>query len=215
QQRQPSNKWHILEGLKNESPLESIEHKPSLFTGYILKRRKRPLKGWHKRYFHLYNGILSYAKNYNDWQKQKLHGSTDIGLSVISCKPSSRRIDIDSDSGIFHLKAKKEDFNQWVQALRTHRLARQYEIAFSGTSNHNHIASLASITEDLNFFPQNPLKNSTSLSSNNNNNPITLNQKCDKLSSSSSLLLINQSNVNKIQEKLIKLSSMLKLIESG
>ncbi|XP_027196194.2 oxysterol-binding protein-related protein 3-like [Dermatophagoides pteronyssinus] len=218
QQQKPPNQWHILEGLKNghQPPDDkTIEPKPPLFTGYILKRRKRPLKGWHKRYFHLDNGILSYAKNYNDWQKQKLHGSTDIGLSVISCKPSSRRIDIDSDSGIFHLKAKKEDFNQWVHALRTHRLARQHEIAFGGAHNHDH-ATLASITEDsINSPPfslqQNRLKSQTSLTS-----PMSLKQKCDKLSSQSSLLLINQSNSNvtKIQEKLVKLSSLIKFIET-
>lgn len=62
--------------------------------------------------------------------KGKFHGSIDVGISVISTKTSSRRIDIDSDTSIFHLKVKRdvEEFNQWVSALRNHRLARQHDL---------------------------------------------------------------------------------------
>ena len=36
-------KWQILEGLKDG---QRFEEKPLKFSGFMLKRRKRPLKGW-------------------------------------------------------------------------------------------------------------------------------------------------------------------------
>ena len=99
-----ANEWEILEGLKDG---QRCEDKPTKFDGYMLKRRKWPLKGWHKRYFHLENGILSYSKSPNDIMKGKIHGSVDVGLSVISTKRSSKRIDIDAEEFIYHLKVKK------------------------------------------------------------------------------------------------------------
>lgn len=37
--------WEILEGLKEGQRFELV---PRKFEGYLLKRRKWPLKGWHK-----------------------------------------------------------------------------------------------------------------------------------------------------------------------
>lgn len=175
------NKWKILEGLKDG---QRFDVKPAKFTGFMLKRRKRPLKGWHKRYFNLDNGILTYAKNASDLAKGKLHGSIDVGLSVISAKSSSRRIDIDSES-IYHLKVKKlEFFNQWLNALNSHRLARQHEI-----NQQNNV-----IVNTLNQFE-----------SSNADKPekaviFDLGGSTDNVTS-------------EIQEKLVKLSSLLRFIE--
>lgn len=37
--------WEIVEGLKDG---QRYEKKPELFRGYLHKKRKWPLKGWHK-----------------------------------------------------------------------------------------------------------------------------------------------------------------------
>lgn len=49
-------------------------------------------------------GILIYAKSPVDVARGKLHGSVDIGLSVISTKSKRRRLDIDAEEFIYHLK---------------------------------------------------------------------------------------------------------------
>ncbi|KAJ6216844.1 hypothetical protein RDWZM_008001 [Blomia tropicalis] len=187
------NKWQILEGLKDG---QRFEEKPLKFSGFMLKRRKRPLKGWHKRFFCLENGRLSYAKSASDITKGKTHGSIDVGLSVISTKSSSRRIDIDSEYYIFHLKVKKIDnFNQWVNALKSHRLARQHEINYGNSLN--------------NLICDNGIIGLQPLSNNNRTN--------DLLSPELTTTKFNEIEIDddllRLQEKLIKLSSLLKTIE--
>lgn len=68
-----------------------------------------------------------YGKGQNEINKGKVHGSLDIGLSVISSKATRRRIDIDAEEFIYHLKAKTEEaFKNWVHQLTVHRLYRQH-----------------------------------------------------------------------------------------
>lgn len=94
-------------------------------------------------------------------QRGKLHGSIDVGLSVMSIKKRARRIDLDTEEHIYHLKVtllmthyitttnnrqatevrahpllpvqvKSQDiFDAWVSKLRHHRLYRQNEIVRS------------------------------------------------------------------------------------
>ncbi|XP_026128158.1 oxysterol-binding protein-related protein 6-like isoform X6 [Carassius auratus] len=127
--RQETDSWEIIEGLR-------IGHthilRPDKHEGFMLKRRKWPLKGWHKRFFVLDNGILKYSKSPVDIQRGKLHGSIDVGLSVMSIKKRARRIDLDTEEHIYHLKVKSPDvFDIWVCKLRHHRLFRQNEIVRS------------------------------------------------------------------------------------
>ncbi|KAK8768822.1 hypothetical protein V5799_014715, partial [Amblyomma americanum] len=120
--------WEIMQGLRTG---QRCDDKPRKFEGYLLKRRKWPLKGWHKRFFCLEKGILTYAKSSTDMAKGKNHGSVDLGLSVISTKSKGRRIDIDAEEFIYHLKVKNQaQFQQWVSQLQHHRLYRQHEITF-------------------------------------------------------------------------------------
>ncbi|XP_037542089.1 oxysterol-binding protein-related protein 6 [Nematolebias whitei] len=85
-----------------------------------------------QRFFVLDNGILKYSKSPVDIQKGKLHGSIDVGLSVMSIKKKARRIDLDTEEHIYHLKVKSQDiFDAWVSKLRHHRLYRQNEIVRS------------------------------------------------------------------------------------
>ncbi|XP_031414992.1 oxysterol-binding protein-related protein 6 isoform X2 [Clupea harengus] len=127
--RQEADSWEIIEGLKIG---QTNVLRPDRHEGFMLKKRKWPLKGWHKRFFVLDNGMLKYSKSPIDIQKGKLHGSIDVGLSVMSIKKRARRIDLDTEEHIYHVKVKSQDvFDAWVVKLRHHRLYRQNEIVRS------------------------------------------------------------------------------------
>jgi hypothetical protein len=55
--------WELLEGYRDKNAKIS---KPPNFEGILLKRRNWPMKGWHKRYFILIDGTLSYGKSKSD-----------------------------------------------------------------------------------------------------------------------------------------------------
>ncbi|XP_026227596.1 oxysterol-binding protein-related protein 3 isoform X1 [Anabas testudineus] len=119
--------WEIVEGLRGGF---SNVQEPQKQEGYMLKRRKWPMKGWHKRYFFLDKGILKYGKCSTDIEKGKLHGCVDVGLSVMAIKKKTKCIDLDAEENIYHLKIKSQElFDEWVSKLRHHRLYRQNEIA--------------------------------------------------------------------------------------
>uniref|UniRef100_A0A8C7LUZ6 Oxysterol-binding protein n=1 Tax=Oncorhynchus kisutch TaxID=8019 RepID=A0A8C7LUZ6_ONCKI len=126
--------WEIVEGLRGG---HSNVQEPQKQDGYMLKRRKWPMKGWHKRYFYLDKGILKYAKCGADIEKGKLHGCIDVGLSVMAIKKSAQCIDLDAEENIYHLKIKSQElFDEWVSKLRHHRLYRQNEIAMYPQEKH-------------------------------------------------------------------------------
>ncbi|XP_051574125.1 oxysterol-binding protein-related protein 3 isoform X2 [Myxocyprinus asiaticus] len=119
--------WEIVEGLRGR--LSNIQE-PERQAGYMLKKRKWPMKGWHKRFFYLDKGILKYGKCPADIEKGKLHGCIDVGLSVMAIKKKAKCIDLDAEENIYHLKIKSQElFDEWVSKLRHHRLYRQNEIA--------------------------------------------------------------------------------------
>ncbi|XP_044283037.1 oxysterol-binding protein-related protein 6 isoform X4 [Varanus komodoensis] len=137
--------WEIIEGLKIG---QTNVQKPDKHEGFMLKKRKWPLKGWHKRFFVLDNGMLKYSKSPIDTQKGKVHGSIDVGLSVMSIKKKARRIDLDTEEHIYHLKVKSQDsFDAWVSKLRHHRLYRQNEIVRSPRDAGFHIFPSTSTAE--------------------------------------------------------------------
>ncbi|PNF39980.1 Oxysterol-binding protein-related protein 6 [Cryptotermes secundus] len=139
------SEWEILEGLKDG---QRFDKKPDVYTGYLHKKRKWPLKGWHKRYFVVDKGILVYGKGPGDIARGKIHGSVDIGLSVISTKAKRKRLDIDAEEFIYHLKAKTlETFVKWVEQLKQHRLYRQHLLTF-GTRDVPVIRAQCSSVED-------------------------------------------------------------------
>uniref|UniRef100_H3CZR7 Oxysterol-binding protein n=1 Tax=Tetraodon nigroviridis TaxID=99883 RepID=H3CZR7_TETNG len=77
---------------------------PGICEGYLMKRRKYPLNGWHKRYFLLEKGILKYSKTQQDIQRGKLHGSLDVSLAVMSINKKAKRIDLDAGDNLYHIK---------------------------------------------------------------------------------------------------------------
>ncbi|XP_063095652.1 oxysterol-binding protein-related protein 3 isoform X4 [Cavia porcellus] len=132
--------WEVVEGLRGDM---NYTQEPPIQKGFLLKKRKWPLKGWHKRFFYLDKGILKYAKSQTDIEREKLHGCIDVGLSVMSVKKSCKCIDLDTEEHIYHLKVKSEEvFDEWVAKLRHHRMYRQNEIAmFPREVNHFYTGS--------------------------------------------------------------------------
>ncbi|XP_062994616.1 oxysterol-binding protein-related protein 7 [Elgaria multicarinata webbii] len=131
--RQGSESWEVVDELRLQS---GVIQEPERQEGYLLKKRKWPLKGWHKRYFVLEDGILKYATTRQDVLKGKLHGSIDVRSSVMSVNKKAQRVDLDTEENIYHLKIKSQElFNNWVAKLCSHRQAetsqRQYQ-----TSSH-------------------------------------------------------------------------------
>ncbi|XP_060052066.1 oxysterol-binding protein-related protein 3 isoform X5 [Erinaceus europaeus] len=61
--------WEVVEGLRGEM---NYTQEPSVQKGFLLKKRKWPLKGWHKRFFYLDKGILKYAKNQTDVKSEEV-----------------------------------------------------------------------------------------------------------------------------------------------
>uniref|UniRef100_A0A8C6M1U5 Oxysterol-binding protein n=1 Tax=Nothobranchius furzeri TaxID=105023 RepID=A0A8C6M1U5_NOTFU len=104
---------------------------PGICEGYLLKRRKWPLKGWHKRYFVLEGGTLRYSKSHQD----VIQGSLDVSLAVMSINKKSNRIDLDTGDILYHIKAKSHDlFYIWVTKLQAHRLYKKNETANAHSS---------------------------------------------------------------------------------
>uniref|UniRef100_A0A673AS20 Oxysterol-binding protein n=1 Tax=Sphaeramia orbicularis TaxID=375764 RepID=A0A673AS20_9TELE len=133
-----SRHWEVIDDLQHldlsSLPGSSLDLSiPGICEGYLMKRRKYPLKGWHKRYFLLEKGILKYSKTQQDIQRGKLHGSLDVSLAVMSINKKSKRIDLDAGDNLYHLKAKSHDiFYIWLTKLCAHRVFRKNE-AMSST----------------------------------------------------------------------------------
>ncbi|NWW76699.1 OSBL7 protein, partial [Climacteris rufus] len=153
--QQGSESWEVVEEPRARG---SPGQEPQRHEGYLLKKRKWPLKGWHKRYFMLENGILRYATTRQDVLKGKLHGAIDVRQSVMSVNKKAQRVDLDTEDNIYHLKVpvgagmgqgwghpcvphssplvpqikNPELFSSWVSSLCTHHHGERPELCPSG-----------------------------------------------------------------------------------
>ncbi|XP_076018759.1 oxysterol-binding protein-related protein 7-like isoform X2 [Genypterus blacodes] len=128
-----SRHWEVMEDPQTDLcsiPGSSMDLSiPGICEGYLMKRRKYPLKGWHKRFFLLEKGILKYSKTQQDVQRGKLHGSLDVSLAVMSMNKTAKRIDLDAGDNLYHLKAKSHDiFYIWLTKLCAHRVFKKNEV---------------------------------------------------------------------------------------
>ncbi|XP_044193208.1 oxysterol-binding protein-related protein 7 isoform X2 [Thunnus albacares] len=132
--RQIIKDWEVIDDLQAEMYIGSDNPQdmttPGICEGYLLKRRKWPLKGWHKRYFVLEAGILRYCKSQQDVSRGRVQGSLDVSLAVMSINKKSNRIDLDAGDILYHMKAKSHElFYIWVTKLQAHRLYKKNEAA--------------------------------------------------------------------------------------
>ncbi|KAJ8284575.1 hypothetical protein COCON_G00034250 [Conger conger] len=150
--RQNSKDWEVMDDTQmemfsgGETPTDMTT--PGICEGYLMKRRKRPLNGWHKRYFVLEKGILKYSKTPLDIAKGKLHGSFDVSLAVMSINQKSKHFDLDTGDNLYHLKAKSHDlFYIWVTKLSAHRTFKKNEAV------HMHNGFLQALSQGGNVLP--------------------------------------------------------------
>ncbi|XP_033628632.1 oxysterol-binding protein-related protein 6-like isoform X2 [Asterias rubens] len=127
---EPDKKSPKLLPLNLQKAGETVAKEPGKIEGYLLKRRKRPMKGWHKRYFVLEKGMLTYGKNCGELMKGKIHGTIDVLAAVISTEKEgdkkARRIDIDTEEFLYHVKATSHDeFLAWHNHLHLHQSYRK------------------------------------------------------------------------------------------
>ncbi|KAJ8372350.1 hypothetical protein AAFF_G00290390 [Aldrovandia affinis] len=150
--RQNFKDWEVMEDIPGETSsggeiLQDMTM-PGICEGYLMKKRKWPLNGWHKRYFVLDMGVLKYSKTQHDIAKGKLHGSLDVSLAVMSINKKSRRIDLDAGDNLYHMKAKSHDlFYIWVTKLSAHRVFKKNEAV------HKHNGFLQALSQGGDVLP--------------------------------------------------------------
>lgn len=94
-----------------------------LLQGVLLKKRRKKLQGYVKRYFilNVKYGTLSYFRM-ND---NKLRGQMPINQSIVSAVGKKNEIIIDSGMEVWDLKAlNKRDFDDWIQSFN--KLKKNY-----------------------------------------------------------------------------------------
>ncbi|XP_048870135.1 oxysterol-binding protein-related protein 7 [Brienomyrus brachyistius] len=150
--RQNVKDWEVMDDSYTEMTLGGDHPQdttmPDICEDFLMKKRKWPLKGWHKRYFVLDKGILRYAKTKQDIAKGKLHGSLDVSLAVMSINKKSKRIDLDAGHSLYHIKTKSSDmFDIWVKELCAHRMHKKCEAV------HAHNGLLQALSQGGNVLP--------------------------------------------------------------
>ncbi|KAG5462073.1 MAG: hypothetical protein BJ554DRAFT_5636 [Olpidium bornovanus] len=84
-------------------------------SGWLLKKKRKKMQGWAKRWFQLDKGVLSYYKSPGAYCR----GSIQIAFSVVSVHPPQRLIHIDSGSTVYHLKCLTQKDNEaWMSVIR-------------------------------------------------------------------------------------------------
>ncbi|KAF9112766.1 Oxysterol-binding protein- protein 3 [Mortierella sp. AM989] len=87
----------------------------SEMSGWLLKKKRKRMQGWAKRWFRIDNGILSYYKDPESPCRGKVH----LVLSTVTVSQASNMIHIDSGTMLYHLKALTVDeYNAWTAAIK-------------------------------------------------------------------------------------------------
>eukprot|EP00090_Calanus_glacialis_P045445 TRINITY_DN8436_c0_g1_i1.p1 TRINITY_DN8436_c0_g1~~TRINITY_DN8436_c0_g1_i1.p1 ORF type:complete len:909 (+),score=338.09 TRINITY_DN8436_c0_g1_i1:70-2796(+) len=123
--KRKGSEWEILGNLEKGV---TYTIKPKKYEGYLSKRRKWPLKGWHKRYFVIEQGFFTYGKNSADIGRGRTLGRFNIGEAVISANYAEMRIDIDAEESVHHVKLDTmEQFGLFLEQMQQHRLFVQHQ----------------------------------------------------------------------------------------
>ncbi|KAF9159533.1 hypothetical protein DFQ26_006424 [Actinomortierella ambigua] len=84
-------------------------------SGWLLKKKRKRMQGWAKRWFQIENGVLSYAKD----QQGPCRGKVHLVLSTVTVTQASNMIHIDTGTMLYHLKAlNEEDYKTWTRVIK-------------------------------------------------------------------------------------------------
>ncbi|KAF8974084.1 hypothetical protein BGZ46_009792 [Entomortierella lignicola] len=87
----------------------------SEMSGWLLKKKRKRMQGWAKRWFQIDHGVLSYHKDPESPCRGKVH----LVLSTVTVSQASNMIHIDSGTMLYHLKALTVDeYNAWTSAIK-------------------------------------------------------------------------------------------------
>lgn len=120
---------------------------PAPLSGFYLKKRKWPLKGYHKRYFSISGGILVYGKTQAKVEKrQNIHGKMDLGDAAITPHKVLNNVHLDAGQGSpIHIKPlntknKEDDFLKLLESIKEHKAYRSRQTNQS-VSKSSHVIS--------------------------------------------------------------------------
>ncbi|KAG0326083.1 hypothetical protein BGZ99_010137 [Dissophora globulifera] len=87
----------------------------SEMSGWLLKKKRKRMQGWAKRWFQIDNGVLSYYKDPDSPCRGKVH----LVLSTVTVSQASNMIHIDSGTMLYHLKALTVDeYSAWTSVIK-------------------------------------------------------------------------------------------------
>ncbi|KAF9974873.1 hypothetical protein BGZ73_001648 [Actinomortierella ambigua] len=91
-------------------------------AGWLLKKKRKKMQGWAKRWFQIDNGVLSYSKDPNGPCRGKVH----LVLSTVTVTQASNMIHIDSGTMLYHLKTlTAKEYAEWTDVIKACKAAGQ------------------------------------------------------------------------------------------
>ncbi|KAJ1812640.1 Oxysterol-binding protein 3 [Coemansia sp. RSA 2598] len=85
------------------------------FSGWLLKKKRKRMQGWARRWFAVQGAWLVYSTTEGGVPRAKI----DVAGAVVSTSKEDRSITIDADEGFFQLRAQSQDeYQSWVHALK-------------------------------------------------------------------------------------------------
>ncbi|KAJ2845164.1 Oxysterol-binding protein 3, partial [Coemansia erecta] len=86
------------------------------FSGWLLKKKRKRMQGWARRWFAVQGAWLVYSTTEGGVPRAKI----DVAGAVVSTSKEDRSITIDADEGFFQLRAQSQnEYEGWVQALKS------------------------------------------------------------------------------------------------
>ncbi|KAF8649808.1 hypothetical protein AX16_005573 [Volvariella volvacea WC 439] len=126
------------------SPVPTSSLPPVVCEGWVLKKRRKKMQGFARRYFVLHNtGLLTYSFE----PEQPVRDQILLYNAAISTAPGRKDIHVDSNTATFHLKClSTEDFEKWMTAFRKF-IALGAELRRSASVRHASKQGTASLTK--------------------------------------------------------------------
>ncbi|GJJ77937.1 oxysterol-binding protein-related protein 3/6/7 [Entomortierella parvispora] len=105
-----------------ERSTKPISSPTSEMSGWLLKKKRKRMQGWARRWFQIDNGILSYYKTPDSPCRGKVH----LVISSVTFSQNSRMIFIDSGTMLYHLRAlTADDYNAWTSIIKAFKATEQ------------------------------------------------------------------------------------------